>query len=84
MPATGDGGGGAAPAQQAAQRAAALRSAEAALRERSEEVGFLQHELRELHELQRDDGSFTGGAYATGMSLLGLALNYRFLPIYER
>ena len=48
MPATGDGGGGAAPAQQAAQQAAALRSAEAALRERSEEVGFLQHELREL------------------------------------
>lgn len=40
--------------------------------------------VRELHELQRDDGSFTGGAYGTGMSLLALALNYRFLPIYER
>lgn len=40
--------------------------------------------VRELHEMQRDDGSFTGGAYGTGMSLLGLALNYRFLPIYER
>ena len=39
--------------------------------------------IRELQELQRDDGSF-GGAYETGMSLLGLALNYRFLPIYER
>lgn len=40
--------------------------------------------VRELHEMQREDGSFTGGAYGTGMSLLGLALNYRFLPIYER
>ncbi|MDB6171140.1 MAG: hypothetical protein JWL59_451 [Chthoniobacteraceae bacterium] len=40
--------------------------------------------VRELHELQRDDGGFTGGAYGTGMSLLALALNYRFLPIYER
>ena len=40
--------------------------------------------VRELHELQQEDGSFRGGAYSTGMSLLGLALNYRFLPIYER
>jgi hypothetical protein len=40
--------------------------------------------VRELHELQRDDGSINGNAYSTGMSLLGLALNYRFLPIYER
>ena len=40
--------------------------------------------VRELRELQQDDGSFAGGAYNTGMSLLGLALNYRFLPIYER
>lgn len=40
--------------------------------------------VRELHELQRDDGAFNGGAYGTGMSLLALALNYRFLPIYER
>jgi len=39
--------------------------------------------IRELKTLQRDDGSF-GGNYETGMSLLGLALNYRFLPIYER
>ena len=29
-------------------------------------------------------GSFTGGGYGTGMSLLAVALNYRFLPIYER
>jgi hypothetical protein len=40
--------------------------------------------VRELHEIQRDDGGFGGGAYSTGMSLLALALNYRFLPIYER
>src|SRR5262249_38992782 len=40
--------------------------------------------VRELRELQRDDGSFAGCAYPRGMSLWGLALNYRFLPIYER
>ena len=40
--------------------------------------------VRELRDLQRDDGSFSGGSYQTGMSLLALALNYRFLPIYER
>jgi hypothetical protein len=40
--------------------------------------------VRELREIQQEDGSFAGGAYNTGMSLLGLALNYRFLPIYER
>ena len=39
--------------------------------------------IRELQEIQHDDGSF-GGSYETGMSLLALALNYRFLPIYER
>lgn len=40
--------------------------------------------VRELHELQRADGAFGNGAYSTGMTLLALALNYRFLPIYER
>ena len=40
--------------------------------------------VRELHELQRDDGAIGAGPYETGMSLLALALNYRFLPIYER
>ncbi len=40
--------------------------------------------VRELHDMQSDNGSFSGGAYGTGMSLLALALNYRFLPIYER
>ena len=41
-------------------------------------------QARELHEKQREDGSFGNGAYGTGMSLLALGLNYRFLPIYER
>jgi hypothetical protein len=40
--------------------------------------------VRELQTAQHEDGSFSGGAYGTGMSLLALALNYRFLPIYER
>ncbi len=40
--------------------------------------------VRELRELQKDDGSIGNGAYPTGMTLLALALNYRFLPIYER
>ena len=40
-----------------------------------------------LAEQQSSDGSFAdsyGEAYGTAMSLLSLALNYRFLPIYER
>jgi len=43
--------------------------------------------IRELKEKQRGDGHFEGnyGApVATSMSLLALALNFRFLPIYER
>ena len=40
--------------------------------------------VRQLHDTQADDGSFSNDAYSTGMSLLALALNYRFLPIYER
>jgi hypothetical protein len=40
--------------------------------------------VRELHEVQSSDGAFPGGGYGTGMSLLAVALNYRFLPIYER
>lgn len=39
---------------------------------------------RVLSETQAADGSFNNDAYATGMSLLAMALNYRFLPIYER
>ncbi len=40
--------------------------------------------VRQLHETQAEDGSFNGSSYSTAMSLLALALNYRFLPIYER
>lgn len=39
--------------------------------------------VRTLSEAQAEDGSF-GDAYQTGMSLLAVALNFRFLPIYER
>lgn len=42
---------------------------------------------KELKEQQGEDGSFEsnhGSAYGTAMSLLAMALNYRFLPIYER
>lgn len=39
---------------------------------------------RVLGETQAPDGSFNNGPYETGMSLLALALNYRFLPVYER
>jgi hypothetical protein len=43
--------------------------------------------IRQLKQAQRPDGSIQGqfGAdLGTTMSLLALALNYRFLPIYER
>ncbi len=43
--------------------------------------------IRKLKNEQAEDGSFNsrhGQAYGTAMSLLVLALNYRFLPIYER
>ncbi len=43
--------------------------------------------MRQLKDQQSDDGSFKSGhgeAYGTAMSMLALALNYRFLPIYER
>lgn len=40
--------------------------------------------VRQLHDSQTADGSYPNGAYGTAMSLLALALNYRFLPIYER
>jgi hypothetical protein len=42
---------------------------------------------KELKEQQGEDGSFEsnhGPVYGTAMSLLAMALNYRFLPIYER
>jgi hypothetical protein len=43
--------------------------------------------VRQLKQAQRPDGSFVGGwgkGFGTATSLLALALNYRFLPIYER
>jgi hypothetical protein len=43
--------------------------------------------VRQLKESQQPDGSFKGdfgNEVATSFSLLALALNYRFLPIYER
>ncbi len=39
--------------------------------------------IKMLKETQGPEGSF-GGSYQTAMSLLALALNYRFLPVYER
>ncbi|MFN0056056.1 MAG: squalene--hopene cyclase [Planctomycetales bacterium] len=43
--------------------------------------------IRQLKPLQQGDGSFKGQmgpAISTSLSLLAIALNYRFLPIYER
>jgi len=40
--------------------------------------------IRKLESQQLDNGSYGNDAYRTSMSLLSLALNYRFLPIYER
>ena len=43
--------------------------------------------IEQLLSEQREDGSFTSGhgqPYATGMTVLALALNYRLLPVYER
>ncbi len=43
--------------------------------------------VRRLKNAQRDDGSFSGQfgpEISTELSLLALAVNYRFLPIYER
>jgi hypothetical protein len=43
--------------------------------------------VRNLKQQQQPDGSFQGDfgpPVATSLSLLALALNYRFLPIYER
>jgi len=43
--------------------------------------------IRELKEKQRSDGHFDGNygaTVATSMNLLSIALNFRFLPIYER
>ncbi len=43
--------------------------------------------IKRLKETQQEDGRWDsnfGGTFATSASLLSLALNYRYLPIYER
>lgn len=43
--------------------------------------------IKTLKTLQREDGSWSGqhgATFSTATALLSLALNYRFLPIYER
>ena len=44
-------------------------------------------QVKRLSELQNDDGSWDQGlgpATSTALALLSIALNYRYLPIYER
>lgn len=47
-----------------------------------------REQVRQMVQLANEDGSIgrspVGPAYSTAMSMLTLALNYRFLPIYER
>jgi hypothetical protein len=43
--------------------------------------------VRQLKQMQQLDGSFRGqlgNSVSTSLSLLALAVNFRFLPIYER
>jgi hypothetical protein len=43
--------------------------------------------VKTLQSTQNDDGSWDGQfgpTFSTAASLLSLALNYRYLPIYER
>ena len=44
--------------------------------------------IKTIQNIQKENGEIPGSAhgvaYSTSMSLLALALNYRFLPIYER
>ena len=43
--------------------------------------------VRQLKQAQAPDGSFRGqlgSSVSTSLSLLALAVNFRFLPIYER
>lgn len=44
-------------------------------------------QIKRLTDLQNEDGSWDGGlgsGISTGLALLSVALNYRYLPIYER
>ena len=43
--------------------------------------------IKRMMASQQENGGWTGnfgGSFATSASLLSLALNYRYLPIYER
>jgi hypothetical protein len=44
-------------------------------------------QVKRLAEMQNDDGAWDAGlgpATSTALALLSIALNYRYLPIYER
>ena len=46
-----------------------------------------EKQVKRLGEMQNDDGSFDAGlgpGTCTALALLSIALNYRYLPIYER
>lgn len=46
-----------------------------------------ERQVKRLTEMQSDDGSWDGGlgpGTCTALGLLSIALNYRYLPIYER
>ncbi|MEQ1852627.1 MAG: prenyltransferase/squalene oxidase repeat-containing protein [Chthoniobacteraceae bacterium] len=50
-------------------------------------VGWNDRQVKRLSELQNDDGSWDAGlgpGTCTALALLSIALNYRYLPIYER
>ncbi len=50
-------------------------------------IRWNRENIVELRKSQNDDGSWDGqfgSAFCTAASLLSLALNYRYLPIYER
>ena len=56
-------------------------------RNRDEKGHDQSQQQQHPQENQNPDGSFDsqhGKVYATSMACLALALNYRFLPIYER
>src|SRR5205814_311326 len=46
-----------------------------------------EKQVKRLTDTQNEDGSWDGGlgsGISTGLALLSVALNYRYLPIYER
>ncbi len=50
-------------------------------------TGWNHRNIRQLAAMQQADGSWEGNhgaVFSTSMALLSLALNYRYLPIYER